>query len=78
MKQVQFFSRSNCELCEEGLLMLKLVQEEVDFDIEIIDIEQDDVLHEKYMLMIPVVVYNGEVIQYGNIDYPTMSEMLLK
>lgn len=76
MKKVQFFSRPNCTLCEEGLLMLKLVKEDIDFEIEVINIEHNDELHEKYMLMIPVVVYNENVVQYGNIDYPTMYEML--
>ncbi|MFJ7668229.1 glutaredoxin family protein [Lysinibacillus sp. NPDC097195] len=73
---VQFYSRSHCELCEEGLRTLKLVQEEVGFTIDIIDIEQDEAIHEKYMLMIPVVEKDGAVIQYGNIDYVTLMEQL--
>lgn len=76
MKKVQYYSRKNCSLCDEGLLILKLIQEDVEMDIQIIDIEQDDELHEKYMLMIPVVVYNGEVVQFGRIDYPFMYELL--
>lgn len=72
-----FFSRSNCELCVEGLRTLKLVQEDIIFDIEIIDIEADEVLHEKYMLMIPVVEKDGHILQYGNLDYATLAQALL-
>ncbi|MET4561590.1 putative thioredoxin/glutaredoxin [Lysinibacillus parviboronicapiens] len=74
---VKFFSRSNCELCVEGLRTLKLVQEDIAFDIEIIDIEVDEVIHEKYMLMIPVVEKDGHILQYGNLDYATLAQGLL-
>ncbi|MGN4127262.1 glutaredoxin family protein [Lysinibacillus sphaericus] len=74
---VKFFSRSNCELCEVGLRTLKLVQEDIAFDIEIIDIEADEVIHEKYMLMIPVVEKDGHILQYGNLDYATLAESLV-
>lgn len=74
---VKFFSRSNCELCVEGLRTLKLVQEDIAFNIEIIDIEADEVIHEKYMLMIPVVEKDSHIIQYGNLDYATLTEGLL-
>lgn len=73
---VKFFSRSQCELCVEGLRTLKLVQEELGFTIDMIDIETDEAIHEKYMLMIPVVEKDGEVIQYGNLDYVTLMERL--
>ncbi|MCY9545502.1 MULTISPECIES: glutaredoxin family protein [Lysinibacillus] len=73
---VKFFSRDNCGLCVDGLLTLKLVQEDINFDIEIINIEEDESIHEKYMLMIPVVEKDGRVIQYGNLDYATLMEHL--
>ncbi|MFJ7981431.1 glutaredoxin family protein [Lysinibacillus xylanilyticus] len=73
---VKFFSRDNCGLCVDGLLTLKLVQEDINFDIEIINIEEDENIHEKYMLMIPVVEKDGQVIQYGNLDYATLMEHL--
>lgn len=73
---MKFFSRDNCGLCVDGLLTLKLVQEDINFDIEIINIEEDESIHEKYMLMIPVVEKDGRVIQYGNLDYATLMEHL--
>lgn len=76
MQKVIFYSRPNCLLCEEGFLMLKLVQEEIPFKIEILNIEDDDALHEKYVLMIPVVEKDGNIIQYGQLDYVTLYEAL--
>ena len=73
---VRYYSRANCGLCIEGLRTLKLVQEDVGFEIDIIDIEEDDAIHEKYMLMIPVVEKEGRIIQYGQLDYATLVEEL--
>lgn len=74
---VKFYTRPNCELCVEGIRTLKLVQEELHFEIDVINIEDDDELHEKYMLMIPVVEKDGKMIQYGNLDYVTLYEGLI-
>lgn len=73
---VKFFTRANCGLCVEGLHTLKLVQEDLGFHVDIIDIEENEDVHEKYMLMIPVVEKDGQVIQYGNLDYATLMEHL--
>ena len=74
---VNFYTRPGCHLCEEARLMLKLVQEDVSLEINEMNIEEDDALHEKYMLMIPVVEFEGEIIQYGQVDYATILEALL-
>lgn len=78
MQKVIFYSRPGCSLCEEGFLTLTLVQEDIPFKIEILNIEDDDALHEKYMFMIPVVEKDGQVVQYGQLDYVTLFEALGK
>jgi len=75
--KVRFYHRPNCALCEEGLLILKLVQEESNFEIDMINIEEDDELHEKFMLMIPVIEKDGEIVQYGQIDFATLYEAFM-
>ena len=74
--KINYYSRPNCSLCEEGLLILNLLKEDSEFDLKIINIEENDELHEKYMLMIPVVEKDGKVIQYGRLDYFTLVEAL--
>ncbi|WP_332648659.1 glutaredoxin family protein [Lysinibacillus sp. 54212] len=76
MGKIQYYSRPGCHLCQEGLILLKLVQEDVHFEIETINIEEDENIHEKYMFMIPVVEKNGSIIQYGTLDYITLLEAL--
>jgi len=75
---VHFYTRPGCHLCEEAKLMLKLVQEDISFEINEVNIEENDELHEKYMLMIPVVEFENKVVQYGQVDYVTILEALAK
>ncbi|MFC4411482.1 glutaredoxin family protein [Chungangia koreensis] len=74
--KIHFYTRPGCHLCDEARLMIGLVQE--DFQLEVLEhnIELDDELHEKYMLMIPVIEKDGEVLLYGNIDYVNLVEAL--
>lgn len=76
MNQVLFYTRTQCGLCEDAKITLKLLQDEMGFSIEEIDIEKNDELTERFGLMIPVVELNGEILQYGQIDYFTLSKRL--
>ena len=66
---VQFYTKKGCHLCDEAESMMKLVQEDFPLTWSTVDIETDDESHEKYMLMIPVVEKDGEVLLYGSIGY---------
>jgi len=57
-------------------MMMELVREDFPFEYEEVNIESDDALHEKYMLMIPVVEKDGEVAIYGNVGYIELLEAL--
>ena len=66
---VTFYTKKGCALCDEAELMMKLAQEDYPFSWTEIDIEADDDIHEKYMLMVPVIEKDGDVLLYGNIGY---------
>lgn len=76
VKEVTLYTRRSCPLCDEMRLMLELLKDDFPLAITEVDIETDDTLHEKYMLMIPVVEYNERIIQYGNADYAGLYEAL--
>ncbi|MDN7243515.1 glutaredoxin family protein [Planococcus sp. N028] len=73
---ITLYTRSNCPLCDEAKLMLQLVQEDFPVEFEEVDIESDDDLHEKYMLMIPVLEKNNKILLFGNIGYADLLEAL--
>jgi glutaredoxin len=74
--QVHFYTRGKCHLCEDAKLMLKLIKEDIPFDMAEYDIDKSDELTERFGLMIPVVEIDGEIVQYGQIDYFTISKRL--
>ncbi len=76
--EITYYSRPHCGLCEDGKRMLNLVREDIPFEVKEVNIEEDEAIHEKYMLMIPVVEKDGEIIQYGVLDYVTLLEEISK
>ncbi|MED4080190.1 glutaredoxin family protein [Halalkalibacterium halodurans] len=68
MLKVTFYSKEQCPLCDKGLAKMKRLKDEFSFDLEVVDIYEDDELLEKYQLMIPVVAINDEQVDYGMID----------
>ncbi|MGG4167434.1 glutaredoxin family protein [Rossellomorea vietnamensis] len=76
MNSVIFYTRTQCGLCEDAKITLKLLQDEMGFSIEEEDIDKSDDLTERFGLMIPVVELDGEILQYGQIDYFTLSKRL--
>lgn len=69
---VLFYGRPNCALCDEGKKIMAIVAQDLALNVAYINIEEDDQVHEKYMLMIPVVVKGEKVVQYGQLDYLTL------
>ncbi|WP_138418376.1 glutaredoxin family protein [Aquibacillus sediminis] len=68
MKQVILYTKPNCPLCEDAKQLLMIIQQHASFELQEVDIYQDDALLEKYQLMIPVVHMGGKDIDYGQID----------
>ena len=75
---ITFYTRPNCPLCDEAKLMITLVQEDIPFTLDERNIDERDEWTEKYGLMIPVVELDGEIVQYGQVDYVTLSKRLQK
>lgn len=76
--KLRLYSREKCPLCDKAKLILKEVQDELGIDYEEIDIYSSDELIETYGLMIPVVEFHGEIIQYGQVDKKVLYQCLKK
>lgn len=77
MKKITFYSKENCSLCEKGLAIIHELKNELDFHYEVVDIYKDDVLLEKFQIMIPVVEIDNEVVSYGILDKNSIRNRLL-
>ncbi|MEH7458434.1 NrdH-redoxin [Bacillus pseudomycoides] len=63
--KVVLYTKTDCGLCVKAKQILKEVQKVYSFEIEEIDIYEDDELLEKYQIMIPVVEIDGKQAFYG-------------
>ena len=72
---VTFYTKPDCALCNEAKLMMQLTQEDYPLTWTEVDIRQNDQIHEKYMLMVPVIEKEGNVLLYGNISYVDLVEL---
>ena len=70
------YTKDKCHLCEKAKKELRKAAESIPFSYEEVDIYRSDELVEKYGLMIPVLMHETAVIQYGQIDYDTIVNFL--
>ncbi|KZE53369.1 glutaredoxin family protein [Rossellomorea marisflavi] len=76
MKELIFYTRRRCGLCEEAKRTINLLRDDFPFKLIERDIEERDEWTERFGLMIPVVEMDGEILQYGQIDLFTISKRL--
>ncbi|MGX2961568.1 glutaredoxin family protein [Peribacillus sp. JNUCC 23] len=62
------YTRNNCPLCDKAKMILERIKQDTNFKYREIDIYTNDVLTERYGLMIPVIEWQGEIVQYGQVD----------
>lgn len=74
---VIMYTKTGCPLCEKAKQILVELQDEYAFHLQEVDIYQDDDLLEKYQLMIPVVVIDGEEVAFGQIQKVEIRKRLL-
>jgi glutaredoxin len=59
---VTVYSRSDCHLCDEAMIVLRRLQGELGFELRETDIDGDESLLRDYFERIPVVAVDGEEI----------------
>lgn len=63
-RTVTVYTRQGCHLCDEAIAVVRLVADGR-ADVELIDIDADPELTERYTVRVPVVAVDGvEVAQY--------------
>lgn len=79
MLELMYYTRDNCQLCNEGLEQARLAINELRYsDVKLtqVDIDSDDAMQEKYMVRVPVLEHGREVVQEGIIDFVQVYEYL--
>lgn len=67
-RRVTLYSKAACGLCDEAEEVLRELQREIPFRLEIVDIESEKTLFDRYWLRIPVVAVEGEDVAEAPLD----------
>jgi glutaredoxin len=68
MNTVTVYSRIGCHLCEDAEAILKSLQGELSFDLEVIDIDKDPSLITLYSDLVPVIHIDGNHHDFYKVD----------
>jgi glutaredoxin len=68
MTTITIYSRQGCHLCDDAQITLESLREELNFEIEVIDIEQDAELINLYSDQVPVIHIDGTHHDFYKVD----------
>lgn len=68
MNLVTIFSRQGCHLCDDAHKTLQSMQAELGFEIEVIDIDQNQDLVNLYSDQVPVIHIDGQHHDFYKVD----------
>ena len=68
MTKVTIYSRQGCHLCDDALNTLESMREELNFEIDVINIDIDPELIKLYSDQVPVIHIDGEHHDFYKVD----------
>jgi len=68
MTTVTIYSRLGCHLCDDAKNVLDLMREELNFEIVVINIDEDAELVKLYSDQVPVIHIDGEHHDFYKVD----------
>jgi glutaredoxin len=74
--RVTLYGRPGCTLCDQAEQMLARISRHVPLAVELVNIETDDALHQRYMFEIPVVAVDGVEVAKAPISEHALAERI--
>lgn len=75
--RVTLYTRDGCHLCRVAMHQLSALQLSVPFHLDTVDIARDAELERRYLIEIPVVAVNDEVVTSAPIDIDLVRRAVL-
>ena len=75
--RVTLYGRPGCHLCDVARLQLRALQQTLPFHLRDVSIEGDDDLERRFLLEIPVIAVNDEVVAQAPIDLGVVRTAIL-
>ncbi|WP_164668153.1 glutaredoxin family protein [Virgibacillus doumboii] len=76
MRHIVFYTKENCQLCDNARELLNLLKDDYPYEMEERDIYTNDEWLEKYQLMIPVVELGDVTLDCEEINYDSLEKAL--
>ena len=76
MRELVFYTRAGCHLCEEMAVALASVLENTHVTTRIVDIDADTAHRETFDWRVPVLEYDGHIICEGRLDEDAVRDAL--
>ena len=68
MTTITIYSRHGCHLCDDALKVLESLREELNFKIEVVNIDKDPELIKLYSDQVPVIHIDGLHYDFYKVD----------
>ncbi len=68
MTKITIYSRKGCHLCDDAINTLESLREELNFEIDVIDIDQNAELVKLYSDQVPVIHIDGINHDFYKVD----------
>lgn len=73
---ITLYGRPGCSLCDHALDLLQTLAPRFAFDVDVVNIEQDDALHARYLVEIPVIAYGERELARAPIRAAALEDAL--
>lgn len=74
--ELTLISRNYCHLCHEMEAALIVMKGEIEFDLDILDVDADPVLEAAYDELVPVLLHGDRELCHYHLDAPKVREYL--
>jgi len=75
-REVTFYTRRQCGLCDEALAELRALRDDLRFDLRELDIDADPALRARFTDVVPVVAVGERIIAQAPIDAAALRAQL--
>ena len=76
--QLTLYSRAGCHLCEDMHTLLQSFSKDLEFSVDVVDIDQEPALHRRYNTLVPVLVLGEREICHYFLDKVALCKALGK
>jgi len=76
LPRVVVYTVEDCSLCERAIEVVRMVRTEVEFELELVDIDGDPELERRYRALLPVVEIDGREAFVFEVDPDALRDEL--